>query len=261
MIMEKRGQTTLFIILGIVIVILVALYFVGKQTDMLPEIFSAADAEGELADIDEHVTECMAEIGEEYVRQIAWQGGYLSIGTDTYKLWNDTTVSYLCWNQVGLPTCSNRLLTQAHMEEELEEVISSALSTCINVHDYSNDLNTAESWVLDVEITSDSVDLYLDYPIEVVKDDSSASTEGFSENVNLPLGELFDVVQDIVNEEAGWGTFDPMLYMLGQLSEYTIYTSKPYPDTIYAVQMSEFTLPPGQENLVFQFAIQGEETV
>jgi hypothetical protein len=254
MIMNKRGQTTLFIILGIVIVILVALFFIGRKVELIPELFPAADAQGELNDIDDHVTDCLGEIGDEYVRQIALQGGYLSVGADTYRLWNDTTVSYLCWNQEGLPTCSNRLLIEAHMEEELEEVMTEALSTCINIYDYSDDLQAADDWVLEVDVNYDSVDLYLDYPVEVVKDEDSASTDGFEESLNLPLGQLYDVSQYIVNQHAEWGVFDPLLYMLGQMGEYTIYTNKPYPDTLYQLKLRE-------GNFIFQFAIQGEENV
>tara|TARA_Y100000310_G_scaffold332783_1_gene409010 strand:+ start:1314 stop:2072 length:759 start_codon:yes stop_codon:yes gene_type:complete len=252
--MNKRGQTTLFIILGIIIVVLVALFFVGRKTEIIPDLFPAADAQGELNDIDDHVTDCLAEIGDEYVRQIALQGGYLSVGADTYRLWNDTTVSYLCWNQEGLPTCSNRLLTEAHMEDELEEVITEALSTCINIYDYSDDLQAADDWVLEVDVNYDSVDLYLDYPVQVVKDEDSASTDGFEESLNLPLGELFDVSQYIVNQHAEWGVFDPLLYMLGQAGKYTIYTNKPYPDTLYQLKLRE-------GDFIFQFGIQGEENV
>src|SRR3989344_5977987 len=154
--MEKRGQATLFIILGIVLVFLVALYFIGVQQDIIPPLLSDGDSASQ-----------MAAVGGQYVTQIAAQGGYLAPASDTYRLYNDTQVSYLCWNQVGVPTCTNRLLTLSHMEEELTDVIDDALGTCINVYDVSDDIEAAENWELTVDIQRDSVDMLLYYPVSV----------------------------------------------------------------------------------------------
>src|SRR3989344_6384197 len=141
--MEKRGQATLFIILGIVLVVLVVLYFVGVQQDIIPPLLSGGDASSQMSAVDQHIRECLSEVGGQYATQIAAQGGYLAPATDTYHLYNDTQVSYLCWNQEGLATCTNRLLTLAHMEEDLRLTIQGALGTCINVYDVSDDVEAA----------------------------------------------------------------------------------------------------------------------
>jgi hypothetical protein len=253
MVMEKRGQTTIFIILGVVLVILVAIFLVGRQTELIPELFPAGDAQSEMGEIDEHVTDCLNEIGTQYITQIALQGGYLSVGADTYRMWNDTTVSYLCWSlDNGL--CSNRLLTERYMEDQLENVLGEALSTCINVYDYSDEVSAAGDWALEVDVTQSAVVLDLDYPVEITKEDgTTAAVDGFSESVDVPLGELYDVAMDVVNMEAAYGDFDTLLYMLGKSGRYTIYKMKPYPDVLYQVKMRN-------EDFYFQFAIQGQES-
>jgi hypothetical protein len=253
--MQKRGQGTLFIILGIILVIVVGLYFVGVQIEIIPPLLSASDAAGEMSEIDEHITDCLLEIGTDYVNQIGLQGGYLSVAPDTYRLYNDTTVSYLCWNQEESSLCSNRLLTVAHMEEELEDAIDSALQTCINVYDYSDDVEAAEDWVVEVEIQLESVDIALDYPVVVDKgEDDIASEDTFEEEVDAPLGDLHGVAQDIINDHALYGDHDQLLYMLGKLSRYTIYKYKPYPDVLYQAKLRE-------HGYIFQFAIEGESKV
>jgi len=253
-IMEKRGQATLFIILGIVLVVLVVLYFVGVQTDIIPPLLTAGDASSELGAVDEHVRGCLESIGGQYVTLIGAQGGYLSPAPDTYRLYNDTTVSYLCWNQVNLVTCTNRLLTVPHMEEELTDAIGEGLETCLNVYDFSDDIEAAEDWELTVEVQRDSVDLSLYYPVTITKGDDVASQDSFSENINVPLGELYDVSQDVVNGHAVLGDFEQLVYMLSKLGRYTIYKYKPYPDVLYQLKLREGTY-------VFQFAIQGESNV
>ncbi|MFH1971921.1 MAG: hypothetical protein ABIJ18_00410 [archaeon] len=253
--MNKRGQTTVFIIIGIVVVIIVALYIVLTQTKIIPPLLGGGDASDQMSDIDEHISECMQEVGGEYLTRIGQQGGYLGVVPDSYRTYNDSSVSYLCYNQPGQITCSNRLLTVAHMENELEEVISQALESCINVYDYSDDVRAAEDWTLQVEIFNSAVDMTLVYPVEVIKsDEDKQKKEEFTYTFDdVPLGELYDVSMDIVNSEASLGDFDQLLYMLQKFSKYNIYKYRPYPDKIYQVKLRE-------GGYVFQFAIEGEDT-
>ena len=251
--MEKRGQATLFIVLGIVLVVLVALYFIGVQQNIIPPLLGGGSASSQMAAVEEHIQECLVDIGGEYVTIIAAQGGYLAPASDTYVLYNDTQVSYLCWDQEGAE-CTNRLLILSHMEEDLQKTIGSALGTCINVYDVSDDIEAAEDWELTVEIQSDSVDLLLYYPVSINDGENVVSADEFSESLSVPLGELYEVSQDIVNDHAVLGDFEQLTYMLSKLSRYTIYKYKPYPDVLYQVKLREGTY-------VFQFAIEGEENV
>ncbi|MDP3919179.1 MAG: hypothetical protein Q8Q35_04745 [Nanoarchaeota archaeon] len=253
--MGKRGQATIFIILGIVLVLIVALYFVGVKTNIIPPLLTPSDASTELNEIEEHIEDCLTDVGSEYVTLIGQQGGYLSPGEDTYRLYNDTFVSYLCWNREGVEPCNNRMLTLNKMDEELTEVISDALETCINVYDISNDVTVEGDWELNVDINLKTVVLDLNYPVTVDKgSDDFASEDEFSVSLDMPLGQLYEVSQDIVNQHASVGVFDQLIYMLSKLGMYTIYKYKPYPDTIYQVKLRE-------DGYVFQFAIQGEENV
>ncbi len=250
--MDKRGQATLFIILGIVLVVLVILYFIGVQQNIIPPLLGGNDASAQLSNVNSHIGDCLQEVGGDYVTQIAAQGGYLAPATGTYLFFNDTTISYLCWNQVGLSTCTNRLLTKQHMEEELQSTIQDALNTCINVYDVSDDVEAAGSWEVTVDIQQTGVDLELYYPVSIDDGDNVVSQDTFSETLNVPLGELYDVSQDIVNSHASLGDFEQLTYMLSKLSRYTIYKYKPYPDVLYQVKLRE-------GSYVFQFGIQGEE--
>jgi len=253
MVMEKRGQMTIFIILGIILIIIVAVYFVGVKTEIIPPLLTTSNADSEMSDIEDHVEDCLEEIGTQYVRIIGEQGGYLNPGVDTYRMYNDTKVSYLCWNQQDISLCTNRLLTLNKMEEDLEFAISQALQTCINVYDYSDDVKAQNDWELEVDINFANVGLTLLYPVTVDKGDGEiASEDEFSVNLDAPLGELYEVSQDTVNSHASIGDFDQLLYMLSKLSKYTIYKYKPYPDTIYQLKLRE-------HGYIFQFAIQGQE--
>lgn len=251
--MDKKGQTTLFIILGILLVAIVILYFVLVQQDIIPPLLAPTDAATDMAAVETHVKGCLEDVGGKYVTLIGLQGGYLSPASDTYRLYNDSTVSYLCWNQEGVATCTNRLLTLSHMEEELTDAIDQELLTCINVKDISDDADVADDWTLVVDIRQSSVDLTLDYPVTIDKGKGDiVSEDSFTASVDAPLGELYQVSQDIVNDHALYGDFDQLIYMLSKVGKYMIYKNSPYPDVVYQVRLL-------QDDYVFQFGIQGAD--
>jgi hypothetical protein len=253
--MRKKGQAMIFVVLGIILVIAVIMYFVGVKTEIIPPLLTSSSAASELNEVEDHVEECLEEIGSEYLHIIGTQGGYLSPGPDTYRLYNDTLVSYLCWNQENLPTCTNRLLILEKMDDQLTKAIEDSLDTCMNVYDFSSDIEVGGEREVEVDINLQQVRIDMYYPLTIDKgDDDFASEDEFSVVLNVPLGELYLVSQDIVNQHATIGDFDQLLYMLSKLSRYTIYKNKPYPDIVYQVRLRE-------GSYVFQFAIQGESNV
>lgn len=247
--MKKRGQTTLFIILGIVIAILVVLFLVLATTDIGPKL--TQNAEDVMIQVDEHVTECLDEASDDVITLIGLQGGYLSPPEGSYKLWDDYPVSYLCYNQVGQPTCINRLLTRADMEEQLETAIKNQLQGCVNVYGIDSGISAPSDFDLDVNILDDAVAIILDYPVSIVKGDQTSSRDNFEISVDVPLGELYDVAMDVVNTEATTGYFDVVYYVVSKQGAYTIYPYKPYPDKLFQLKLRE-------GDYIFQFAIEGE---
>jgi len=252
--MKKRGQTTLFIIVGLVIVILVVLLFITRPS-IIP-IFGE-DLDQELENIEEQIKECLTDISDEPIKRIGLQGGYLATPTGSYRLYNDSRISYLCYNMQGTEQCSNRMLLIGSMEDELTTAIQQALPTCLNVQKFSQfksyTISTPENPEIDVSIRNFDTVVALDYPVILTSKRSEASAERSEFDVifDYPLGRLYEVSQEIVNQEAEFGTFDVLYYMLSKKGEIKIYPKKPYPDKIY-------TLKHQNSDYIFQFAIEGE---
>jgi len=257
--MEKRGQVTIFIILGIVIVILAALmlYF---RTNLFLFNPTVEDLNSRLDEIRNHVVSCVAEVSEPPIRQIGLQGGYLSTPPDTFRLFNDSTVSYLCYSMKGSPNCINRMLTKSEMEKQLSAAVDFALQTCVDVQSFkklgSFEIITPDRWTVDTRIGSDMVVVLVNYPIKLRSTKSSAevSVQDFSSSFNYPLGYLYDVSQDILDYETQFGEFDQMVYMLAKKGQVRIDKKRPYPDKLYI-------LGKYGNDYVFQFMVQGEPTL
>lgn len=250
--MEKKGQITVFVIIGIVIVSLIVMLYAFRTKISLP--FVAVNLQDEMQEVKGEIQDCLKNSASEPVERIGLQGGYLSPPPGSYRLFNDTTVSYLCYNQVGKPTCTNRLLTLENMQDDLLNAIEEALPECLEVDvPGSVELQLPDTYKVKTDIQASKVVVVLDYPITLVNKRSGdeLTEKEFTATVDAPLGDLYNVAMDIVDSEATGGRFDVLTYVLSKISKYTIYPHKPYPDKLYQIKLRE-------GSYIFQMAIEDE---
>ncbi len=257
--MEKRGQVTAFVILGIVLVILTAL-FLYFRTNVFLINPSTEDLNSKLDDVREHMIRCIGEVGDDPIRRIGLQGGYLSTPPDTYRLYNGTTISYLCYSMEDSPQCINRMLTRADMDRQISSAIDFGLQTCVDVQSFkkfgSFEIITPKKWTVETRIGKDTVIVTVNYPVRLrsTKSTSEAAAQDFTKTFNYPLGFLYDSSQDILDYETQFGEFDQMVYMLAKKGQIRIEKKKPYPDKLYILGTYD-------KDYLFQFFVQGESTL
>ncbi len=250
--MKKRGQTTLFIILGLVIVILVALYFFVAKPYILP--VSEQNLRSSLDNIKQDMQNCLQDSAKEPIETIGLQGGYLNPTQDTYKLYSDSKISYLCFNMENDDRCYNRMLLSSTIENEIKKGIEENID-CLQINTFSQPfyVSTPKTPKIDVSIRRDDVKITLDYPVKLIsrRTNNAVQEDKFSTTLTYPLGKLYDVSQDIIDSEAQFGMFDTLTYMLSKKGEFVIELKKPYPDKIYILKQKD-------SDYIFQFAVQGE---
>lgn len=259
MIKDKRGQVTIFVILGIVIVALVVLLLAFKD-EVIPKPATIENLDSTMKDIDKHVKECMSEAAEDPIKRIGMQGGYLATPENSYRRWNDYTVSYLCYNLPATELCQNRMLTREKMEEQLAAAIKENMGKCLDIEGAAGgglfkrfDIVLGNEMTLKVSIERAKVGLELSYEVTLKPKGTgdSRTQKIFVKDINVPLGDLYEVSQDIIDSETSIGRFDQLTYMLSKMSKYTIDVQKPYPDKIYKINLRE-------GSYIFQFAVEGE---
>ena len=251
--MNKRGQVTAFIIVGIILVasVILMLYMRGQ-------FFFGAVTPDNLANkmvpITEHVTNCIKDSAPDEIERMGLQGGHLKTAKDTYRNEQDIPISYLCYNVEGQTACYNRMLLISEMEQELDAAIKAKLTSCINVKDFERGFDTMTGALnVNTEIGKDNVIVEIIYPIKLSKGDVQVDEDTFTVNFDYPLGRLYDVSQEIVNTEAQYGEFDQLGYMLVKRGQYIIEKQRPYPDKLYMLKTKD-------SPYLFQFFVQGEPT-
>lgn len=251
--MDKRGQTTVFVVLGIVILaVAVLLFYLRGQVffgPVTPETLG-----DRLVPIEKHIKDCVEKVGDEPIRRIGLQGGYLKVSEDTYRLYDANTVSYLCYNRENDPRCYNRMLIRGDMEKEISEAIGKGLNICLNIKKFERgfDLQIGRMSV-DTEVGDYNTIVTVNLPLRLEKKDVVIEEDTFSETFNYPLGKLYSVSQDIVNVETEVGEFEQLSYMLVNKGKVVIDKKKPYPDKLYILKHKD-------SDYIFQFYVEGEPT-
>ena len=249
----KRGQTTAFVILGIVILGFIFLLLYFRQGFFFGPV-TQEDLRGRMTSIQEHVEGCVEKIAPDYIKRMGLQGGHLKTPSDTYRMYQSIPVSYLCYNMKGSPRCYNRLLLVSDMEGELNEAIREGLTTCVNVKQFSRGLDVNYGNLnVDTNIGKDNTIVEINFPITLKKDEIELKEDKFSVVFDYPLGRLYDVAQDIIDIETEFGEFEQLSYMLAKRGQYIIEKKKPYPDKLYILRAKD-------NDYVFQFFVEGEPT-
>ena len=107
--MATRGQVTAFVIVGIVILAVVILLFYLRGQFFFGPV-TTSTLEDRLVPLETHITQCLQNVGDEPIKRIGLQGGYLSLAPNSFGSYQAQSISYLCYNQGGRARCSNRML-------------------------------------------------------------------------------------------------------------------------------------------------------
>lgn len=250
--MSKRGQATIFIIIGLVIAILIILIFFVRNAFFFGPV-TAENLQKELSPIKQHIITCAEDVSPDFIEKIGLQGGYLVTPEDSYRAYESNQISYLCYDIPNSPLCYNRMLTLQNMQEQLAEHINFGLMQCLDIMSfkkYNYELILGERNT-EVAIGKDIILVNVNYPITIKKGDVEVSLSDISVPLDYPLGRLYDVSQEIIDVETEFGEFDQLTYMLAKKGQIIIDKKRPYPDKLYILKTKD-------SPYIFQFFIQDE---
>ena len=259
--MEKRGQVTIFAILGVIIAALVVLFlFIRNQVYIGGNTIE--DLEKEFPQIQEHVEECLTTSGEQYINLIGKQGGYLTTNPGTFRQYKGIGINYLCYNIDGVPECSNRGLRLVDIKAALENGMLNEINSCLNINQFDKiGLNVERgSLKLDVDIGEDNTIINANLPVKISKGGTEANRNKFEAELNYPLGRLYNSAKDIVDSEAVYGNLDTLTYSVLKTrisgKPYIVQKLQPYPDKLYVLKIKD--TPSTDNEFIFQFFVQDE---
>lgn len=252
--MNKRGQVTSFIILGIVLVVIafVVFYFFGDV--LIKQKKEVVFDESELEPLKNYIDECIKINGDEGLNLIGKQGGDINLGL--YKMYHNEMINYLCYTEEYKPCYNRKPFLEKHIESELNIYMLEKLRNCIDL-----DLIRSEGYIVedselivDTNIGDEVVIINVNYPITISKGNDVIGEERFSETFNIPLGKLINVAEDIIDYESDPNLtpvmeFDVLSYMMRYMGDVEIRVDNVQNSRIYFINEKG-------DNFIFRFATQ-----
>lgn len=243
----KRGQISIFIVLGVILLIMVGMlfYLQEQESDVLTVEITEKPS---LFPVEKYITFCLEQATRESVSELALKGGTLNLSQDN-SMNTKTGLAAIHF----VPEIGNQLITIPQAEMELAAEIESKLDDCIQITEYERLEYKATEGEKDVSITLNYEDIYveLDYPLRLEKADEVVVEDYFNEFVDLPLGKFMEISNEITNAELQ-GPVDLDFIRLTN-PQISIVKEKPYPNSVYYLETQN---PKGtSSHLAFTFAV------
>jgi len=202
----KRGQVTLFIILGLVIIAIfgVLVYYRNaslEQLDVIKERKSSIQEEA----ITNYVESCLKKVSDEAVWRIGYFGGYTGYD-ENYVYYEDFNGDIFHGYEVPYYLDSYRSVFPSleEIKSNLFDFIVLRLDGCLNFNEfeqmgYSVEEPNSEEILNKIRINLESVDVKIIYPLTIKKEGSVVKIENFRVEVPLRFGVLYESAVTLVN--------------------------------------------------------------
>ncbi len=181
--MDKRGQITVFIILSLLIVAIVALIFLFiKPPKETPGVYTAS--------IYNFVDECIQETAEDAIYEIGQNGGYYFPA----NISTPTGIAYYYENG------RNLIPKKERVEEQISLYIKENLFFCTKNFVQFTNYNISQREInVETTISNDKVILEINYPIIISQGEESAIIEDFEKEINVRIGLIYSSIIEFLN--------------------------------------------------------------
>jgi hypothetical protein len=211
---SKKGQITIFVILGVIIVGAAALIYV-----LYPQIKSAFLG---ISDPQSYIQSCVQDKIKNIISNLSMQGGSMA-PLNYYPYYNEHSnklysVEYLCYiNQYYLPCVMQQPLLQQHIENEIETNIQVTADSCFsslqkNYQNKGYTVNFVKGDTL-VDILPGRVVVTFNNQLTLTKD-TTQRYEKFQALVDNNLYDFISITSSILNWEGTYGDAPTQTYML-----------------------------------------------
>jgi len=206
--MDKRGQVTIFIIIGIAIIAIgVLIYAFYPQIQSLIKPGSKNPAA--------FMQTCLEDKIEDTVEILSLQGG--SVEPEGYYLYEGNKLKYLCYTNQDYQLCGIQIsFLRNHIETEIENEIAEEIDIC-----FEDLKDSYEKQGYDVSLTKGNTTVeLLPEKIMTTLTNELALTRGDTERyetfrivLNNNLYELVSISRNIINWETSYGDAETTIYM------------------------------------------------
>jgi hypothetical protein len=208
LIMKSKGQVTIFLIIGILIVISAFLiYYFYPQIKM--------NFTGQPINPSSYLQSCIEEDLKNNLETISIQGG--SVNPEHYLLYKNEKIEYLCYTNEYYKTCvMQQPLLKRNVEKEIANSIAikadECLSSLVETYEKSGYEVNRDTGKITIELLPKRVVLDFNTTLTLNKENTQRYTNLKISTMNN-LYELVSIASSILNFETSYGDSETTIYM------------------------------------------------
>ena len=185
-VISKKSQTTIFIIIAIVIVVGLILYFSIRGGLIIEQI------NPEISPINSFIDSCISNIGEDAIYHIGETGGYFLYSERSTK----TGIAYY------FDKGQNLFPSKEKIQDELSLYMNKMLFFCLeNFADFS-DFEISQGIIkTETKIIEGKVIFNVEYPLTISKGENSYFLKNFEKEIPSRLNTIYEVSSAIIEEQ------------------------------------------------------------
>jgi len=237
----KRGQISIFVILGILIIAVVGIWF-GVRTG----IFEKEKVNPEVQPIYDFVENCLKETGYDAIDYTSKRGGYFI----SPNLSLDNGIPYYLYEG------KNNIISKEEFEKQISLYIKDSLIFCTNGFiDFPDFEIEFQDLKTETKILDEKVEIKLNYPLSILKGENSYIFKNFKVDVPVRLGIVYSSAYDIMlNQMDIPDSVDIFLINeLGLINDVDI-NLLDYDDRVVIYTIVDKNSKINEDNLIFNFA-------
>lgn len=257
-----KGQVTIFLIVGIVVLLVFGLIFFFNNQAITEETLVNED----LLDItlgesvDSFVSSCLKNNVEEGLIKIGHQGGYYQTPINYSIIFlEDLMPYYYLEDETMIPTLEQ---SELELEKYLQEKLPSCLNNFSTFKDKGYEIVAGE---LSINVDyDDQVKVDLNYPLTISKGLSVTELNYFNHKINLNFKKFFSSAQTLIDDNLknkGYVCMTCMDNLASQeyinIESYPIYDPSFFENDIILFRLQDKETPSiGSENFTFEFIME-----
>jgi len=231
----KKGQVTIFIIIGIILVISVGIFIYLYQTEVIrpfEEVIvpSVEKAPSEGRPIQDFITACVEATGKDALRRIGDYGGYIDGSSFMYNPFlptegdavqfspdSDLIVPYW-WFLKSSNDCtgncifssmrpelhrkSNKISIEGQLDEYVNQNLKDCLGGLVPFIEQNFEITELDAVETETTIAKDAVYFLVKYPLRISRGDQSFTVKEYLAEIDINLGKIYDLATELSNLES-----------------------------------------------------------
>jgi hypothetical protein len=242
--MQKRGQVTIFLIIAVLVIALIAVFFIfreklGVQSNSL-----------EISPIQTKIVSCLESTTEEGIIYIGLQGGYYEVPKNVSKSLFGGEIAYYYINSLkSLPSIEK-------IESELEEYIEINLENCIDFESIEEQgFNVTQGNVsASVNINEDEIKSDIIYPLLISKGEDKYRLTKFESSLNSNIEKVYSASEEVVDSYKA----NPGFVCMACLEEISKRYEFEIKETIIDEEIIWFSVFDSESELKWSFIVENE---